>query len=121
MSAFHEIFLRARKSDAEAIRDIGLAAGAELHLDDTSGDAVIHRAIVEHWVVEVETSHDYEDDFGIPFSKYPIVVTIRDLEGNKQREESAARSIFDHLASVGGYSELLVFDLQKLLATTGNH
>ncbi|MCP2298526.1 hypothetical protein APR11_004971 [Nocardia amikacinitolerans] len=118
MSAFHEIFVRAGKSDAEVIRDIGLVAGVELHIDHTSGAAPIHRAVVEHWVIEVETAHDYEDDFGIPFSKYPIVVTIRDLEGNKQREESVARSIFDSLASVGEYSELLVFDLQKLLATT---
>ncbi len=82
---------------------------------------MIRRAIVEYWVVEVETSHGYEDDFGIPFSEYPIAITIRDLEGDKQREESAARSIFDNLASVGGYSQLLVFDLQKLLAASGNH
>ncbi|MFI2473494.1 hypothetical protein [Nocardia xishanensis] len=111
--------MRANKSDAEAIRDIGLAAGVELLLDDASGSAMIYRAIAEHWVVEVEPSHDYEDDFGIQFSKYPIVITIRDVGGNKRREESVARSIFDNLASVDGYAELLVFDLQKPLAATG--
>ncbi|MEU2254433.1 hypothetical protein ABZ540_14850 [Nocardia xishanensis] len=119
MSAFHQIFVRTESSDAEAIRDIGLAADVELLLDDDLGNAMLHRAIAEHWVVEVETSHDYEDDFGIPFSMYSIIITIRDLEGNKRREESAAHSIFDNLASGGKCAALLVFDQQKLLATVG--
>jgi hypothetical protein len=51
----------------------------------------------------------------MPFSEYPVIVTIRDFDGDLERQESLARDIYRRLCAYGGYSLLLVFDLSSLL------
>jgi hypothetical protein len=68
--------------------------------------------------VEIELSHEFEDDRGIPLSQYPIIITVRDYASDKGREETVARQIFGVLCGQG-YSLLLVLGLQKLLDTCG--
>ncbi|MEU7142891.1 hypothetical protein ABZ942_25835 [Nocardia sp. NPDC046473] len=115
MSAYHEIFLKTAKSFDEVIEDVGEAVGVELASEPAS-NAVLYRAVTDSSVIEVEASHAYEDDYGIEFSRLPILITVRDLDSDKDREESTARSLIQVLANDGGYTGLLVFDLKRQLA-----
>ncbi|MFI6997665.1 hypothetical protein [Nocardia sp. NPDC050175] len=116
MSAYHEIFLKTAKPFDEVIEDVGEAVGAELASESSSNAVMLYRAVTDSSVIEVESSHAYEDDYGIEFSRFPILITVRDLDSDKGREESAARSLLQGLAKDGGYAGLLVFDLKRQLA-----
>ncbi|MFI9406432.1 hypothetical protein [Nocardia sp. NPDC052316] len=115
MSAYHEIFLRTAKPFDEVVEDVGEAFGVKLASEQLPNTAQLYRAATDSTVIEVEPSHAYEDDYGIEFSRFPILVTVRDLDSDKSREEAAARSLFQALANLGGYSGLLVFDLKRKL------
>ncbi|MGE5291692.1 MAG: hypothetical protein ACM3ML_31735 [Micromonosporaceae bacterium] len=116
MSEYHQIFAQAVVQERQLIADVALAAGTELPPAQNAVPATIaYAGEVDGAAVEVELSHDFEDDRGIPFSRYPVVITIRAYNGDKTREERLARGIFDKLCGRGSYSLLLVFGLQRLL------
>ncbi|WP_405167275.1 hypothetical protein OG203_20625 [Nocardia sp. NBC_01499] len=116
MSAYHEIFLKTAKPFDEVIEDVSEAVGVELASEPSSNAVLLYRAVTDSSVIEVESSHAYEDDYGIEFSSLPILITVRDLDSDKDREESTARSLMQVLANDGGYAGLLVFDLKRRLA-----
>lgn len=116
MSAYHQIFLRTSKPEHDLISIIGVASGAELEQVKTSPESVMFGVRAGNFVIEVEFEHDFGDDFGISFSRYPIVITIRDVDSNKNREAETAKSIFDDLCTKGVGSLVLVFNLSTLLA-----
>ena len=116
MSEYHQIFARAGTAERRFIADLAAAAGTELPpAREAVPASIAYAGEVEDAAVEVELSHDFEDDRGIPFSKYPVVVTIRAYDGDKAREQRLARDIFGKLCGHGGYSLLLVFGLQRLI------
>ncbi|MEU6777184.1 hypothetical protein [Streptomyces sp. NPDC046759] len=69
--------------------------------------------------VEVEFTHEYEEDHGMWFERYDSLFTVRDFDSNLERQEVTARRIFENLAALDRYELLLVRDLQEPLASSG--
>lgn len=113
MSSYHQIFVRSQRPESELVADVAAASGAAM--DEVGGAEVAYAGKRDRTVVEIELSHDFEDDNEIPMSQYPIVVTVRDLDNNRDRQENAARAILDKLRASQKYRLLLVFDLSVLL------
>ncbi|WP_433732067.1 hypothetical protein ACQP0C_08085 [Nocardia sp. CA-129566] len=116
MSAYHQIFIRTTKAEGEIVDDITSASGAPLDRLAEKQNDISFGGKAGGTIVEVEMSHDFEDEQDLQFESYPILVTIRNIDSNKISEESAARSIFEALQHIGGYHMILVFNLQRLLA-----
>lgn len=117
MSAYHQIFARTSRTEGEFVHDVADAAGVGMHKIEPEGP-VGYAGKRPYAAVEIELSHEFEEDYGIPFEEYPYLITIRDFEGNKDREEQFAREVFANLASTGHYSLLLVYNLSALLERT---
>ena len=116
MSSYHEIFVRTNNSIDQLVADLATAANCEMRKFDTSDNPIAYAGRTRDVAVEVELHHDFEDDFGMKFSQYPIVVTLRSFESNKEHEETVAKDIFAKMATIGGYEMILSFDLQTLIA-----
>ena len=117
MSGYHQIFLAADKPEEQLISEIAAAAGCELTPVDSPQSDIAYAGEVDRTAVEIELSHEFEDDMGIQFSRYRTVVTVRSYDNDKEREESVARAIFENLRKSHDYPMALVFDLSLLLAT----
>lgn len=116
MSAYHQIFVRTDHSEPQLVADVSLAAGCTIRpVEPTLASTIAYGCVGDHSVVEIELSHDFEEDFGMRFSDYPILITVRDLDKNKEREEDTARALFARLTDLEGYRALLVFNLQRKL------
>ncbi|TYK43775.1 hypothetical protein [Actinomadura decatromicini] len=111
MSSYYQIFIRAPGAGEREVAAVAAAAGCPLEPTGEGDDGVAFAGRVGSTKVQVELSHDFDDDYGIAFSSYPMVVTVIDLERDKAREEACVRSIFHRLAEGGEYSMVLVFDL----------
>lgn len=118
MSAYHQIFARRQRPEERLVSDVAAAIGAPLAPVGGQAGGIAYAGQAGRAAVEIEMSHEFEDDRGIPFSTYPIVITVRDYDGDKKREETVARDLFGVLCGQG-YSLLLVLDLQKLLDACG--
>lgn len=116
MSAYHDIFIHTAEPLDVLLADLANASGAALKR--RNGTPVDYSVGLEHSAVELELQHEFEEDFGIPFEKYEQVVTIRDFDRDKTREETVARQIYSSLENTGRYSLVLVFNLQRLLAAS---
>jgi hypothetical protein len=113
VSAYHQIFLRPGDRLAALLADLAAFAGREpVPAEDGPADYAVG---VEHAAVEVELQHDYEEDFGIPFERYDLLLTVRDYDRDLERQERTAREVFDHLAATGRYELVLVLDLRELI------
>ncbi len=115
MSAYHQVFLRPRTphgADA-VVPDIQACAGAQLETEGS--DYADYAGGIKDAAFVVKLSHEYDDDYDIPFSQYPVCVTIRQYDRNEARQEDLARGLFANLKRLGRYDLLLVFDLYKLL------
>lgn len=112
MSSYHCIFIQPGRPVDKVAGDVSVACGARLL--PCVGD-IDYTASVGHAVVDFERSHEYEDDFGIPFQSYESVITVRDVDRDLERQELTAAAIFRNLAALGTYSLALVFDLQRLV------
>ncbi len=116
MSAYHEIFVRTDKGENDFLADVSAAAGTSLHpVPDEKNKDVSYAGRGDHAAIEIELSHALEEDYGIPFQRYPILITLRDFDSDKTREEELARSLFQQLCRRGGYELLLVFNVSRLL------
>lgn len=116
MSMYHQIFVRTERSGAQLAADVGLAAGSTLTArSDDADEGIAYAGKTDQAAIEIEMSHEFDDDYGIPFSRYPVVVTVRDFNGDKACEEQLARSILRGLCGRADYSLMLVFNLSSLL------
>jgi hypothetical protein len=115
VSAYHQIFID-HSPDAAVVHDIATALEVALSQVDPIGEYPSYAGRSEAEIIEVELGHDFEEDFGIPFQSYPVVVTVRDLGSDKQREEEMAHAIFEKISERIDCSMILTYDLQKLLA-----
>lgn len=113
MSEYHYIFIHPGRSEQRLIPDISSACGVALRAVDS--EFIDYSAHLGHAAVEIELSHEYEEDFGVPFERYDSLISIRDFASDLTRQESLARTIFRNLASLERYSLVLVRDLQFLL------
>ncbi|NKY35946.1 hypothetical protein HGA13_23140 [Nocardia speluncae] len=115
MSSHHQIFIDTDAEESALIESIQTITGSRPRTQQVLDGATLRAFIFDNTVVELEMSHEYEDDLGIPFSKYPIVITVRDLNSNRTREESTARWLLDKVCSITGSHGILVEDLQRML------
>lgn len=113
MSEYHYIFIHPGRPEQRLISDISSACGVALRPVDS--EFIDYSAHLGHAAVEVELSHEYEEDCGVPFEKYDSLLSVRDFASDVARQESLARTIFRNLASLERYSLVLVRDLQVLL------
>lgn len=113
MSAYHQIFVRTARSASDLAADV--AAVAAVQLTEDPGGPIRYAGKRPYAAVEIELSHEFEEDYGIPFDEYQQVITFRDFDGNEAREEEFAREVFGGLAATGKYSLLLVYNLSTLL------
>ncbi|PWI17769.1 hypothetical protein DI272_29115 [Streptomyces sp. Act143] len=116
MSEYHYIFIRPGLPRDRLIQDISAACGAEL--SHTEDEFIDRAGNLGHAAVEVEFSHEYEDDHGMPFQRYDSLLTIRDFDTDRKRQEATARRIFENLRAFDRYDLILVRDLQELLASS---
>jgi hypothetical protein len=116
MTAHHQIFIRTGKSEQELIADLSATTGADISAVRSTSNSVVYSGSASDTVVDVELHHEFDDDRGMKFSSYPVLVTIRELGGDRSIEERTARTLFDELKAIGGYELLVVFNLQKLVA-----
>jgi hypothetical protein len=113
MSAYHDIFISPVNPLESFVRDLSEACGVSLQPQED--EYIKYSASLGRVAVEVELGHDYEEDQGIEFEKYDALITIRDFDRDKEREEGVAREIFHRLAGKGTYSLALVYNLQILI------
>ncbi|NUP18988.1 MAG: hypothetical protein HOZ81_23435 [Streptomyces sp.] len=116
MSEYHYIFIRPGFPREQLVQDIAAACGAEMRPMDA--EFVDFAGNLGHAAVEVELTHEYEDDHGMPFDRYDSLFTVRDFDSNLERQETTARRIFENLSALGRYNLILVRDLQELLASS---
>jgi hypothetical protein len=89
--------------------------GGGVQLAPVNSEYIDYAANLGQAAVEVELSHEYEEDYGIPFERYASLFTVRDFGSDLARQEALAREIFERLASLGRYSLMLVLDLEQLI------
>ncbi len=116
MTAYHQMFVRTTKSNRELIQDLSLVTGAEISANQKASSAIAYFGRVGNTVIEVELEHVFEEDHGMNFGAYSVLVTIRELNAERSEEARVARDVFEKLKSIGDYELLLVFNLQTLVA-----
>jgi len=99
MSEYHYVFIRPGFPRDRLISDISRACAAEMRPVDS--EFVDYAANLGHAAVEVEFTHEYEEDRGMPFERYDSLLAVRDFDSNLERQEATARRIFENLASLG--------------------
>ncbi|WP_181697664.1 hypothetical protein [Nocardia sp. GTS18] len=113
MSASHQIFIRANRSLSNIISDINWATG--ISLTGTGNSEFPYAAKLDSAFIDIEPTHDYENEPGLPFEQYSTILEVRDIDNNQKREEALSRDIFGKLAALPGYHLMLVFNLQRNL------
>ena len=117
MSSYHQIFVQTGETEQQFLDDLRSLVDADLKEVDHPGSVVKFGGYYDDSIFEVEIGHELDDDFGMDFSNYQIIVTIRELHSNNSLEERTARNFCTKLHSRGGYKLLLVYDLQDLIAS----
>lgn len=116
MSEYHYVFLHPGNPRQQLVDDVGAACGTELEPADD--EFVDYSANLGHTAVELEFTHEYDDDHDMPFERYDSLLTVRDFDSNLERQAATALRIFERLAALDRYDLMLVRDLQELLAAS---
>jgi hypothetical protein len=115
MSSYHQIFLDG-SADEKAIADaLTVITGCAPRKQELPTGISVQSFLFDHSVVDLEVFHEYEDDLGILFSDYPVMITVRNLDSDKPQEKLTAERLFDALTEQGKFGGILVFDLQDIL------
>jgi hypothetical protein len=117
MSEYHYVFIRPGFPRERLVHDVASACDAELK--PVNAEFIDYAANLGYAAVELEFSHEYEEDHGMPFERYDSLFSVRDFDSNLERQEATARRIFGRLAALDRYDLILVRDLQELLASSG--
>jgi hypothetical protein len=118
VSTYHQIFVRTARSEGELVADVARAAKVRMTKAEDDYNPIKYGGKRPYAAVEIELTHDFMEDYGIPFEQYPIVITFRDFDQDMNRQEAFAKEVFDKLSSSGDYSMMLVYDLSTLLERT---
>lgn len=115
MTSLHSIFIHPGHPVAALVADVALACGGRLR-PAVNGPADYIVSLSDA-TLELEMEHEYEEDKGIPFERYQVVLTVRESNGDLEREGVTARQIFHELSILRRYWLVLVFDLQTVIDT----
>lgn len=123
MSAYHEIFVRPKQAGVNLsenpevlLSDLASVVGVPFRpISDEVNEYIDFAAKIETAAIEVELSHDFDDERDMLFSRYPVFLTIRDFDRDETRSEETAREIFRRLCALEKYSLLLVYDVKRKL------
>lgn len=113
MSADDDVFIVGGQSASEVRRVIEAALGGRFALS-TDPDPVPALAVGPTQVFFYD-GHPFEDDTGLPLTRYQYQVKVRDSERDQQRQLTVARQAFE-AASAAGWQAVLVRDLQEVIA-----
>lgn len=116
MSKYHYVFVHPGHPGHphdQLISDISWACGVPLK--PAEDEFIDYAANLGHAAIEVEFSHDYEEDHGMPFESYESLFTLRDFDSNLARQGALAHELCTRLASLEKYSLLLTLDLQQFV------
>lgn len=115
MTSHHSVFIHPGHPVEALVSDVAPACGGRLRRAvNGPADYVVS---LSDATLEVEMEHEYEEDKGIPFERYQVVLTVRESNGAREREEVISRQIFRELATLRRYWLVLVFDLQTVIDT----
>lgn len=114
MTTYHEIYARPLAVNYDLVAD--LEAVLDVRFNRTPvGDFVAAAIIDGKTAVEVNNDMDLEDLPDMPFETHPWMITIRNLDNDKDEERKLAEPLFDGLKATGRYSLFLTVDGQVLL------
>ncbi|WP_033355771.1 hypothetical protein [Kitasatospora aureofaciens] len=114
MSSRHYIFVQPADSGSDIVADLSAACGEELrrvgaeHVDYVATIGGTTRA-------ELNLSHPFEEDQGIPFERFRAVMEVRDVDRDADRQLAVARRIVRYLADTRRYWVVLVYELQSYI------
>ena len=112
MGAHYALFIRPSVDCRSIVSEVEHAVGAPLlpHFGERDLTA-IYAGIVVRTQVQLALSHRFEEDHGMRFESYPVLVDFRDIDRIGTREEQVGRALFGRLRAAG-HALLLTFDLQ---------
>lgn len=116
MSRYHYVFVHPGHPHDRLISDISWACGVPL--GPAEDEFIDYSANLGHAAIEVELSHEYEEDRGMAFGRYESLFTVRDFGSNLARQGALAHELCTRLASLERYSLLLTLDLQQFVEAT---
>lgn len=114
MTTYHEIYARPLADDYDLIADLEAVLGVPFNRTRV-GDFVAKAAIDGKAAVDVIADMKLEDLPDMPFETHPWMITIRNLDNDKDEERKLAEPLFDGLKATGRYSLFLTLDGQVLL------
>ncbi|MGW0791176.1 hypothetical protein ACWD04_23760 [Streptomyces sp. NPDC002911] len=115
MTSHHSIFIHPGHPVEALVVDVALACGGRLRpAVNGPADYIVS---LSDTTLELEMEHEYEEDKGIPFERYQVVLTVRESNGDMKREKVTAGQVFHELAILQRYWLVLVFDLQAVIDT----
>jgi len=115
VTSHHSIFIHPGHPVEALVADVALACGGRLRRAvNVPADYV---ASLSNATLELEMEHEYEEDKGIPFERYQVVLTVRESNSSMEQEAVISRQIFHELATLRRYWLVLVFDLQTVIGT----
>ncbi|KPC78583.1 MULTISPECIES: hypothetical protein [Streptomyces] len=115
MTSHHGIFMHPGHPVEALVADVALACGGRLR--PTVNGPLDYIASLSNATLELEMQHEYEEDKGVPFERYQVLLTVRDSDGDMERERRTARQIYHDLTVLRRYWLALVFDLQAVIDT----
>jgi hypothetical protein len=112
------IFVGTTAQDAELVRLVEQAVGQQFAREQGS-DPYIRVGTVAVYA----GGHEFDDDditwpegSEIPLhSKFPVMIEVRDINGNQHRQQQIADKIFAALQSGGHWPTVYIDDMQKVL------
>ncbi|MFI2609442.1 hypothetical protein [Kitasatospora sp. NPDC018619] len=114
MSSQHYIFIQPAAPDTDILSDLSAACGSELQ--PVGIGQVDHVTTVDGTTrAELQLSHEFEEDQGIPFERFQAVLVVRDVDRDLERQSAAARRIVRALADTRRYWVVLVYELQAYI------
>jgi hypothetical protein len=112
MSAYYEIYARAKGDTAGFLADVGEILGGQPQPIEGSDLFLIETPTA---FVDIDLLHGLEDAAGIPYSSYPLCVTIRDRDSLDERAKVVADTIYQRLMATGQYECFMVYNLTEQL------
>ncbi|WP_329584363.1 hypothetical protein OG500_29000 [Kitasatospora sp. NBC_01250] len=110
---YHYVFIQAASPEADIVTDLEASCGRALAR--RTGDGVDYSAQLDRAALELQLTHDFDEDRGIPFDRYQSVLVVRDFDRDMERQLALARRVVRSLADTGRYWVLLVYELQQFL------
>lgn len=113
MGAHYTLFIRPSADCKNIVSEVEHAIGASLlPYFEARDPTVLYAGTVGRTHVQLALSHRFEEDHGMRFESYPVLVDLRDMDRISAREEHLGRALFERLRWKG-HALLLTFDLQR--------